>query len=138
MRRIIVSFAISLALTAPAVHADPAGDDLADTVCIALSSPGFDDLAEAYVAGNDFDITDPELALSGLVFEEHGRKWYRWEKIQETSESELRNHIYGLCQVYGQQDAPTETTQPTLSFVLKAKRAMGPGTNLWFSYSKEP
>ncbi|MGC0153536.1 hypothetical protein ACPRNU_13825 [Chromobacterium vaccinii] len=115
--------------------ADGIGDQLADSVCLSLSTPA---LPPAYVAGNDVDISKPGLADAGLVFEEHGKKWYRWTKLPEAGPTAATTHVYALCQVYAQTERPSPSTPPSIAFVLRADKAVGPGTANWFAYIRNP
>ncbi|WP_434627447.1 hypothetical protein [Chromobacterium sp. CV08] len=134
--RLYPALAILSAMAAsPLAHADAIGDQLADSVCLSLSSPA---LPPTYVAGNDVDVSRPGLADTGLIFEEHGRKWYRWTKLAETGATEARNHFYAQCQVYAQTERPSPATPPSIAFVLRADKAVGPGTAHWFAYHKNP
>lgn len=134
MKTVLIPVLLALvAGTAPA-QADPAGDELADSVCVALNFPA---LPPGYAAPNDRDISVPGVAGDGLVYEEHGRHWLRWTKLDIAPAATTAATFHALCRVYRQPGMPGDDTVPSATFLVKVEKVTGPGEH-WFTFRRDP
>lgn len=134
MRVIAVLASVALLLVAAIVRADPVGDELADSACVALNFPA---LPPTYVAGAGLDLSAPGVAGEGLVCEEHGSQWLRWTRLAPAPAQDPSAAFYALCRVYRQSAIPDDDAVPTQAFLVRVDKVTGPGTH-WFAFRRTP
>lgn len=135
MKATLVLASLAMALSSTPALADPVGDELADSACVALN---FTALPPVYVAGKDGDITDPQIGREGLVYEEHGRRWLRWSKVEvQAAVTDAARAVYATCRIYQQAQRPDEGAVPSASFLVKVDTVLGPGEH-WFAFRRNP
>lgn len=125
---------VALLLAAASVRADPAGDELADSACVALNFPA---LPPTYVAEAALDLSAPGVAGEGLVFEEHGRQWLRWTRLAPAPAQDPSAAFHALCRVYRQTAIPDDNAVPTTAYLVRVEKVTGPGTH-WFAFRRTP